>query len=100
MKINGVTCTVTGIAAKAFANLKKVTGVTISKNVTEIGKQAFYGDKKLRTVRVKGTKLKKVGKSALKKISPKAVIRVPKAKKKAYQKLFAGKGQKKSVTIK
>lgn len=100
VKINGVTCTVTGIAAKAFANLKKVTGVTISKNVTEIGKQAFYGDKKLRTVRVKGTKLKKVGKSALKKISPKAVIRVPKAKKKAYQKFFAGKGQKKSVTIK
>lgn len=41
-----------------------------------------------------------VGKLALKGINKKAVIRIPKSKKKAYRKLFKGKGQKKSVIVK
>ena len=52
------------------------------------------------TITIKGKKLKTVGKQALKGINKKAVIRVPKAKKNAYKKLFKGKGQKKSVKVK
>ena len=72
----------------------------IGKNVVTIGKSAFSGDSKLKSITVKGKALKKVGKQALKGINKKAVIRVPKSKKKAYQKLFKGKGQKKTVKVK
>ena len=54
----------------------------------------------LKSITVKGKKLKMVGKQALKGINKKAVIRIPKSKKKAYRKLFKGKGQKKSVIVK
>ena len=100
VKIKGTTCKVTAIADQAFAGMKKATKAVIGKNVTKIGKKAFNGDRRLKSITVKGKALKKVGKSALKGISKKAVIRVPKSKKKAYQKLFKGKGQKKSVKVK
>lgn len=98
--INGVTCKVTSIANNAFKSLTKLKRVVIGKNVVTIGKKAFYGDKALKTLRVKGTALKKVGKNALKGISAKAVIKVTKSKKKAYTKLFKSKGQKKTVKVK
>ena len=72
----------------------------ISKNVSKIGKKAFNGDGKLKSITVKSRKLKTVGKLALKGINKHAVVRVPKAKKKAYKALFKGKGQKKSVKVK
>ena len=100
VKIKGTTCKVTAIADQAFAGMKKVTKVVIGKNVTKIGKKAFSKDGKLKSITVKGKKLKTVGKQALKGINKKAVIRVPKAKKKDYQKLFKGKGQKKGVKVK
>ena len=100
VKIKGSTCKVTAIADQAFAGLKKATKAVIGKNVTKIGKKAFSGDAKLKSITVKGKKLKTVGKQALKGINKKAVIRVPKAKRKYYQKLFKGKGQKKSVKVK
>lgn len=65
-----------------------------SKYVTTIGKKTFYGDKKLKTIQVKATGLKKVGAKSLKNIAAKAVIKVPASKKKAYTKLFKNKGQK------
>lgn len=98
--INGVTCTVTSIAPKAFASLTKLKKVVIGTNITHIGKKAFYGDRRLKTIQVKATALKKVGRLSLKNISAKAVIKVPSAKKRDYKKLFAGKGQKKTVKIK
>lgn len=98
--INGVSCQVTAVANNAFANLKKAAKAVIGSNVTTIGKKAFYGDKKLKKITVKSKKLKSIGKGALKGISAKAVVKVPKAKRKAYNKLFKGKGQKKSVKIK
>lgn len=100
VKINGVSCRVTAIADKAFAGMKKLTAAVVGKNVVTIGKQAFKGDSKLRRLTVKSKKLKKVGKNALKGISAKAVIKVPKAKKKAYTGYFKKKGQKKSVKVK
>lgn len=98
--INGVSCQVTAVANNAFANLKKAAKAVIGSNVTTIGKKAFYGDKKLKKITVKSKKLKSIGNGALKGISAKAVVKVPKAKRKAYNKLFKGKGQKKSVKIK
>ena len=40
--IGGVKYKVTSIAPKAFSNNKKLTRITIGKNVEEIGKKAFY----------------------------------------------------------
>ncbi len=49
--VNGVALPVTKIAPSAFrGNQKKLTKVTIGKNVIEIGKNAFYGCKNLKTV--------------------------------------------------
>lgn len=99
VKIQNVTFKVTNIEKKAFKNNKKLKTVTIGKNISEIGASAFEGAKVLKTVKVKSTVLKKVGKKAFKGISPKAKIKVPKSKLKAYKKLFKNKGQKSSVKI-
>ncbi len=48
--VNGTTYKVTEIAANAFKGQKKVTKVTIGKNVKTIGKNAFYGCTGLKTV--------------------------------------------------
>ena len=72
----------------------------IGANINLIGKAAFAGDKKLKSINVKSKAIKKVGAKAFKGIYKKAVIKVPKAKKKAYKKLFKKKGQAKTVKIK
>ncbi len=122
--INNVTYKVTGIADNAFANHKKVTKITIGKNVISIGKNAFKncrklktvtinstvlksiganafsGDKNLKNVTVKSTKLtsKSVGKNAFKGTNKKLIIKVPKKKAAAYKKFFKKKGNVK-VTV-
>ena len=98
--ISGEKVSVTSIAANAFKGMKKLEKVTIGTNVSKIGKNAFSGDSKLKSIQIKSKKLTSVGKGALKNISAKAVIKVPKSKKKAYRSLLKGKGQKKSVKIK
>ena len=98
--ISGEKVSVTSIAANAFKGMKKLEKVTIGTNVSRIGKNAFSGDGKLKSIQIKSKKLTSVGKRALKNISAKAVIKVPKSKKKAYTSLLKGKGQKKSVKIK
>ena len=98
--INGETVSVTSIAANAFKGMKKLEKVTIGTKVSRIGKNAFSGDSKLKSIQIKSKKLTSVGKRALKNISAKAVIKVPKSKKKTYTSLLKGKGQKKSVKIK
>ena len=100
VKYGGKSFKVTSIADKALKNKTKVTSITISSNLTKIGKQAFYGCKKLKTITIKSTKLTSVGKQALKGIHAKATIKVPKSKLKNYKKLLKGKGQGSKVTIK
>ncbi|CVI73925.1 hypothetical protein BN3660_03500 [Eubacteriaceae bacterium CHKCI004] len=74
--VNGVKAKVTAIDKNAFKKAKKkLTKVVIGANVTTIGKKAFKG------------------------ISTNAVIKVPKAKKKAYAKFLKNKGQARSVII-
>lgn len=91
---------VTEIKAKALSGCKKLTAVTIGKNVKTIGKYAFANAKKLKKITIKSTNLKKVGKNAIKGIQKKAVISCGKKKVKAYKKLFkANTGYKKTMKI-
>ena len=99
--IEGVTYKVTSVAAGALKNYKNLTKVTIGKNVTKIGKNAFYGCKKLKTIVIKSKKLKSVEKNALKGIKKNATIDVPNSKKKAKKKLLKSKtGYKKTMSVK
>ena len=91
---------VTAIADNAFKNNKRIKTVVVGKNVRTIGKKAFYGCKNLKKITVQSSIIKKVGAKAFKGINKKAVIKVPSKKYKAYEKVFKGKGQAKTVTIK
>ena len=97
--IHGVEFKIIQVGAKALRKKNKVTSVTIGKNITAIGKEAFYGAGKCKTVTIKSTKIKSVGKNALKGIYKKVKIKVPKSRLSKYKKLFKGKGQKSSVKI-
>ena len=87
--INNVTYKVTQIGANAFNGNKKIKSVVIGKNVTTIGKKAFFNCKKLKTVKINSKKLKKIGKKAFyRKGGKKLTITVPKKSKKKYVKLI------------
>lgn len=100
VKYKNVTYKVTSIAEKAFRKYTKLKQVTIGSNVTKIGSYAFYGDKKLKTIQIKGKNLKTVGKKAFTGIDKKAVVKVPKGKVSAYKKVLKNKGLKDTATIK
>ena len=86
---------VTSIGASAFQNCTKLTKVTVkSTKLSKVGKSAFAGCKKLKSVTLKTTKLKSVSKNALKGTAKKLVVKAPKSKVRAYQKLFKSKGSK------
>ena len=99
VKIKGITYKITSIAANAFKGNKKLTSVTIGKNIITIGKQAFYGCKNLKKITISTTKLttKRVGASAFKGIHAKATVKCPKNLKSKYKKLLLQKGMKKTV---
>ena len=99
--IDKVTYKVTSIAANAFKNNKKLKKVMIGKNVTKIGKKAFYGCSKLKKITVKTTKLtkKNVGSQAFKGIHKKAAFKVPKKKISSYRKAFRARGAAKTTKV-
>lgn len=76
---------VTEISAGAFQNCrKKLKKVTIGASVESIGKNAFKGCKKLKTVAVKNkSALKKVGSGAFRKTAKGIAVKLPKSLKKA-----------------
>lgn len=88
VKIQGVKFKVTAIGAKACQKCKKLKKATVGKNVTAIGNKAFYQCKSLKTIKINSKKLKKVSKTAFSQINKKAVMTVPKGKKKAYKKII------------
>ena len=88
MKVSGKTYKVTKVANNAFKGCKKLTKVTIGKNVTKIGKNAFKECKKLKQIIIKTVKLKCVGSKAFEKISKKAVITIPKDQATKYNKML------------
>ena len=87
------------IGAGAFRNCKNLKSVVIGKGVKGIHARAFGGCTALKRITIKSGKLKKAGRNAFKGIHAKAVIKVPKAKLKAYKKLLKNKGQGKKVRI-
>ena len=94
VKVDGVNYKVTAIAEKAFAGNKKLKTVVIGADVEKIGAKAFYKCVNLKKVTIQTTKLKAktVGAKAFAKIHKKAVVKVPKAKKKAYKKWLKKRG--------
>lgn len=99
--VDGITYKVTSIAPRALKGNTKVTKAVIGANVTKIGREAFSGCRKLKTITIKSTKIKTIGANAIKNIYKKAKIYCPKKKRNAYKKLFKSKtGFKKSMSIK
>ena len=89
---NGKTYKVTGITAGACMGLKKLTSVTLGKNVTEIGASAFAGCKKLKAFTINSKKLKKVGTAAVDGVKSSITFKCPKGKASKYEKLFRKNG--------
>ncbi len=101
VKIGGKSFKITSIAKGAFKGYKKLTSVTIGKNVTKIENSAFEKCAKVKTIKISGTGLKSVGKNAIKGINKKATIKCPKKKLAKYKKLFkSSTGYKKTMKIK
>ena len=98
--INGVTFKVTSISNNAIKKNNNIKKVTIGKNVTQIGKNAFNGCKNLKKIIIKTTNLKKIGSSAFKGIHSKAKFKVPKKNLKKYKKMIkkAGAPKKSKIT--
>lgn len=99
VEIDGLTYKVTEIAGGALRGKTNLRTVSIGKNVTKIGKNAFYGCKKLVQIVVQGNKIKSVGTSAFRGISKSANVYVPKAALGKYKKLFSGKGLSENAKI-
>ncbi len=91
---NGKTYKVTRIDGSACKGMAKLASMTIGKNVTSIGSEAFKDCKKLKTVTINATKLRTVGKDAFKNIQKKATFKCPKKQKDAYKKLIKSNAPK------
>lgn len=100
VKYKGLKYKVTSIAPNAFKKNKKLTKVTIGTNVKVIGKNAFYGCSKLKTIVIKSKVLKTINKNAFKGIQKKATFDVPNNKKTAYKKLLKSSTGFKKKTMK
>ena len=92
---DGVKYKVTGIENSACKGMKKLKTLTIGKNVSSIGANAFAGCTKLKSITVKTTALKKagIGNNCFKNISKKATVKVPKKKLKQYSVWFTEIGK-------
>ena len=102
IEIFNSTYKVTAIAKNSFMGNKKISKITIGKNIEKIGKNAFNGCKNLKYIVIKTNKLtnKMVGKNAFKGIDSKVTIKVPGNKVKAYKKIIKSKGAGKNIKVK
>lgn len=103
-EFSGVNYQIVEVEAKALKGYKKMTSLTIGANVEKIGNQAFAGNKKLKSVKVTGTKIKKVLKKAFKGTGKKMTVQFPKklkkSKKMALMKKFKSAGMTKKAKMK
>ncbi|MBR1598396.1 MAG: leucine-rich repeat protein [Lachnospiraceae bacterium] len=97
VKILGKKYKVTEIGNNAFAGNKKLKTLVVKADVTKLGKQAFYNSKKLKTITFRSTAIKSVGKNAFKNVPKTATIKVPGKKKADYSKKFKKAGFKGKV---
>ena len=102
IKIKGATYKVTEISTNAFKNSRKLKKVVIGQNIVKIGKNAFYGCKKLTSITIKSSRLtlKNIGKNAFKNTSPKATVKVPKKQKVLYNQILKKRGLNKKAKVK
>ena len=102
IKIKGATYKVTEISTNAFKNNRKLKKVVIGQNIVKIGKNAFYGCKKLTSVTIKSSRLtlKNIGKNAFKNTSSKATVKVPKKQKAHYNQILKKRGLNKKAKVK
>ena len=93
---DGRAAKVTSIAPKAFAKCKKMTKLTVGKNVKKIGANACKDCKKLKKIVIKTSllKMKTVGTNAFGGINKKATAKVPKKVFKSYKKILKKRGMK------
>ena len=99
IKVNGITCKVTGISANAFKNNKSLKSVTIGRNVTVIGTNAFYGCKKLSKVNG-GNGIIKIGHRAFANCVSLSRITIPGTVRSIGKQAFCNCKKLKSITIK
>lgn len=97
--VEGVTYKVTAIADNAFKGNKKITKVTISKNVKTIGKNAFNGCSNLKTVTI-GSNVTSVGENAFKGCKALTKVTLPSKTTKIGANAFNGCSKLKTITIK
>jgi hypothetical protein len=88
----GYTFRITAIGDKAFAKCKKLTKVTVGANVKKIGKSAFDGDKKLKTLVLQSTSITSIGKNAFRKTVKKMKVTLAKKKYRKYKKMLKKAG--------
>ncbi|MCR5203182.1 MAG: SH3 domain-containing protein [Lachnospiraceae bacterium] len=93
---------VTAIEKNAFKGNKKVKTITIGTNVKKLENNLFKNCKKLKKIVIKTKMLKatNIDKKAFSGVKKKVVIQVPKGKKSKYQKIFRKKGLSKKVKVK
>ena len=85
-----------------FSGTARLHPATIGADVRKIGKNAYNGCGKLKTIKILSKKLsaKTVGAGAFKGISAKATFKCPKGKAKAYGKMLQKKGAPKTAKFK
>lgn len=96
---DGATYNVTAIAAGAFKNNKKLTGVTIPNTVTAIGASAFENDTALKKVTIPAS-VTEIGAKAFKKCTKMTKVVIGKSVKKIGASAFEGDKSLKTVTFK
>ena len=99
IKVNGITCKVTGISANTFKNNKSLKSVTIGRNVTVIGTNAFYGCKKLSKMNG-GNGIIKIGHRAFANCVSLSRITIPGTVRSIGKQAFCNCKKLKSITIK
>ncbi len=88
IKIKGYKYKVVSIAKNAFAKCYKLKKAIIGKNIKSIGKKAFYKSRGLSNIKIKSTKLKRIGRSAFKSIKPGCIVKIA-GNRKYARKVFA-----------
>lgn len=94
-KVNSSSTVLTKIGDSAFQSCTAMTSFTSkSTKLTTIGKNAFNGDKKLATISLKTSSLKKakVGSNAFKNVKSTCTFKVPSKKVSSYKEIFKAKG--------
>ena len=99
VSVKGTDCKVTSIGKGAFKGNKKLRSLTAGASVRRINAGAFSGCRSLKEVIIRSKALSYVGRNAFQGIHPKARIKVPPKKLKEYRARLKGKGQRATVKV-